>query len=332
MRTLAAVGGALALTCVVAAGIPFGPAQAQAPDEQGWWTATTPSLPAVGVTAPAAPPAPPDVPAEGLLVEGGPAATSPLAYAAVLYELSSGETATTLTLDVAPQSATTPNATLEICPLTHASFQSEQGGPMSDAPAYSCAKNVTAQPSASGNSYKFAVSRIAQGGSLAIAVLPTSPTDRVVLSEPDSSSLTVQGGSEATNGNGTSLVPASIPSGTVPAGPAPAGAPVGEFPPSTPGSVGAPAPGSSAEAPVMSAPARPPVLAPASPARSQPSGSQTQTPLPAAYLGPASGPAKPLAVAVVILVALAGAAAWSGSGRAAIRASANRIDPWSSEL
>ena len=175
-------------TPAVLAGLGAKPAGAMAPDQQGWWTSLDAgSVPEVG-SLPS--PAPPDVPAQGLLVEGP--SSSPVAYAALVYYLPAGATATTLTLTIAANSASTPKTTLELCPLVNPVLNPEQGGPTSDAPAYDCAKNVSAGPDSEGSGYQFQVSSFVSDGSLAVAILPTGLTDRVVFDQPDANSLAVQ--------------------------------------------------------------------------------------------------------------------------------------------
>lgn len=175
-------------------------AKADAPSSQGWWTSANPGN--VGGLGAPAPPAPPDVPSGGLLVEGGPTSSSgagnagATAFAALAYGLPDGATAGKLTLTVAPNTATTSSSTLELCPLTSQNFQPEEGGPMSDAPSYNCSKNVTA--SAASGSYQLDVSSLVSSGGLGVAILPTSPADRVVLSRPDSQSLQVQAPTDTT--------------------------------------------------------------------------------------------------------------------------------------
>jgi hypothetical protein len=115
----------------------------------------------------------------------------------VLYELDPGTTAGTLTLAVAPNSITTPSATLQVCPLLQAIVHPEQGGPMSDAPPYDCSRSVTAAPAANG-SYEFDASKLVTDRLVAVAILPTGPVDRVVLNQPDDKSLAVQQAPEAT--------------------------------------------------------------------------------------------------------------------------------------
>src|SRR5436309_8842908 len=92
----------------------------QASVESGWWT-----------TAPVA--VAPDAPSDGLVVQGGPDASQPLAFAALGYTGASGAAPSSLKLTVASGSAMTPDATLAVCPLT-TSFIPEQGGAAGDAP------------------------------------------------------------------------------------------------------------------------------------------------------------------------------------------------------
>jgi hypothetical protein len=177
LLSIACLTGAVAI-------LTAGPAAATAPRDQGWWTMTNPL------------PAPPDVPARGLVIQGG-ASGAPTAFAAVLYELDPGTTAGKLTLAVAPNSLTTPSATLQVCPLLQPIVHPEQGGPMSDAPAYDCSRTVTAAPAANGN-YEFDASKVVTDRLLAVAILPSGPVDRVVLNQPDDNSLAVQQAPAAT--------------------------------------------------------------------------------------------------------------------------------------
>jgi hypothetical protein len=178
VRRLPAITGLAALLALVTMPFMSVPALATAPRDQGWWTSTNPL------------PAPPDVPTTGLLIQGGP--NAPSAFAALLYELDPGVTASTLTLTVAPNSLTTPTAAVELCGLMTPIVHADQGGPMSDAPAYNCGKNVIATPDSSGKSYKFDVSGMVTDNLVAVALLPNSPVERVVLSAPDGNSLATQ--------------------------------------------------------------------------------------------------------------------------------------------
>lgn len=158
-------------------------ANAEAPVEQGWWT--------VSNAGPVAAPAPPDVPADGLLIQGGPA--SPSALAALVYEVETGTTPDKLTLTIAPESTKTPAATLQLCALTAPSLQVQQGGPMANAPAYDCVRETSGDPSEDGKTYTFDVAALASSETLAVAILPTAPSDRVVFSKPGADSLVTAG-------------------------------------------------------------------------------------------------------------------------------------------
>jgi hypothetical protein len=188
-RALRAAQAVLVVTLAGAFGSGGAPAQADAPIVQGWWT-TTNQNDALPVTPPGLPvTVPPDVPADGLLVQGGAAEDSPNAYAALVYDLDAGSAAQRLVLNVSPNSATTPQAGLKVCALKDSSVSPQQGGPIAKAPAYDCAKSATAQPSADGTAYTFDAGKVADGTTVAVAILPTTATDRVVLSKPGGTSL-----------------------------------------------------------------------------------------------------------------------------------------------
>src|SRR5439155_23450796 len=106
----------------------------------------------------------------------------------VSYTLT-GATAESLKLTVAPGSASTRAATLALCPLTTPSFSPAEGGAAADAPKYDCASKVTAAPGSDGSSYAFDVASLIQNDALAVAIVPTASTDRVVFQRPDDNSL-----------------------------------------------------------------------------------------------------------------------------------------------
>ena len=190
------------VAAIAAVGVLPTMARADAPRDQGWWTVTNPL------------PAPPDVPARGLVVQGG-GGGAPTAYAAVLYELNPGTTAGTLTLTIAPNSAMTPATTLQLCPLLQPINHPDQGGPMSDAPPYDCAHKVTAAPGSDAKSYQFDAAGLVSNGLVAVAILPTGPVDRVVLSAPDANSLaTEQAPTAATPGANDAAAAAPAPEPT----------------------------------------------------------------------------------------------------------------------
>lgn len=163
------------LLTVLALVVPTTTASAASSVTTGWWT-----------SSPVA--AAPDAPDDQLVVQGGPDPEQPLSYAAVAYALSADEVPRSLTLTVAESSASTPSATIAVCPLTDA-FAPAQGGPMADAPRYDCAGAVTATVSEDGTSYEFGLEELAIEGDLALAVLPTTPTDRVVFEAPGTEAL-----------------------------------------------------------------------------------------------------------------------------------------------
>ncbi len=271
-------------------------ASAAAPAAAGWWTSLNPG----SVLGSPTPPPPPDVPSDGLLVEGG-ADSTPTAFAAVVYELSPGTAAGKLTLTIAANSATTPASTLQVCPLSNPAIIVEHGGPMADAPTYNCSAKLTAAPSTDGSRYVVDVARLVVDGVLAVAVLPTSQTDRVVLAAPDASSLTTTA-SAVPNGTGTETPAPEADVGTAPPPLGPDVPPaVGVVAPSAPGAAGAPA----------ATPLAPQVAAPAV---------TTAPPFRASSFTPASHATRPVAVVLVIAGLLAAGALWEGAGRAAVRA------------
>lgn len=205
-------------------------ADAASPDTYGWWwQANTAAV----MSGPALVPAT-DVPPDGMLIQGGPGSTSGqndscdsvvtspssacMAYAAVEFALPTGATPTQLTLEVSAQAHSTSGTTLEMCPLVNSTLKPEQGGPVGDGPHFGCAPDVTAATSTDGSTYKFDVAYLGSGGRLAVAILATAPTDRVVLDRPDSSSLQIVRSSSA-EPSGPSDTPAGGSTGALPPGP-----------------------------------------------------------------------------------------------------------------
>jgi hypothetical protein len=151
-------------------------ATAASPAASGWWTLAPATLAA-------------DVPADGLLLQSGGDPATPVAFAALRYDLVSGAETATLKLDVAPSSASTPNPTLQACRLT-SEFSPTQGGDMADAPSFDCAGSVPSAVSADG-SLQFDVLPLARANRLEVAIVAVSPGQRVVLDAPEADSLTV---------------------------------------------------------------------------------------------------------------------------------------------
>lgn len=160
-------------------------AQAVTSVESGWWT-TSPL--ALG----------PDVGEDEMLVQGG--LSDPLAYAGVSFVLTEDERPQTLRLAVAPGSASTPDSTLHLCPLS-APATAAAGEPATDGPGFDCTATTTeASPSADGTVYEFDLTAFAVGSSFDLAVLPSQSSDRVVLERPTVDAVEVE--------TGTGLVPA----------------------------------------------------------------------------------------------------------------------------
>lgn len=265
------------------------PAFADAPVSAGWWTTADPGGGALPVG-----PGGPDVPAGGLLVASDGSASAPLAVAALAYAAAPAPgSSATMTLQVAPNSATTPKSTLELCPLTVDGFQPANGGPMADAPKYDCSRNVTAGISADGKAFSFDLSQVLTGGPVAFAIVPGAAVERVVLSKPDAGSLTVA--APATSGFSDGQLPpgAGTPDPGVPApssgSPVPVADPVAASsaaPPATgAAAVGAPPAAGSATAPQAAA-AMSPAIASGAPS----SGGVTPTTAAPAAGGASGGP------------------------------------------
>jgi hypothetical protein len=234
------VGSAAIVASVLSIAAPGAiPAAAAEVGGAGWWT-----------TSPL--PSPPDTD-DRLVVQGSPDPEAPLSYAAVSFDLLPGETATALTLTLAEGSVSTPVTELVACPLLE-DFEPALGGPMRDAPTYDCDAGVSAE--LDGDGYTFVAGSLVDGDRLAVAVLPTLPTDRVVLEVPDDGALSTlalggpAGGGEAELGLTT---PAADPPGPhVPAGgvapPAMGPLPSHGLPPALPAPEAAPPQGSTSAA------------------------------------------------------------------------------------
>jgi hypothetical protein len=301
VTTRLAHAATLAFLFVVMSATLIGSARAAAPDLQGWWTA---GIPVVGVPLPA----PPDVPADGLLVQGGADAASPTAYAALVFQLETSTVARgQLTLNVSASSAAVPGSQLQLCPLTTTLFSPEQGGAWADAPAYSCATQIAGTASQDGHSYRFAVEGLVVDGVLAVAVVPTAPTDRVVLAHPGADALST-----------VVAVPTAGPGTTGPSSPG-----------SSPWTDATPRPATENAAGIAPLPDQGSVTGAAGPAphvAPQPSaGADPATLTPAsghAFIaadgaGVGTGP-RPLAVAVLAAGLLLAAAAWGVGQRAGL--------------
>jgi len=210
LRRFSAVIGMVAAAIV---GVAPMVARADAPESQGWWTVTNPGgLPVNPASVNG------DVPANGLLIQAGPvnptAPCSCVAMAGLVFELADGTTATDLTLKVAPNSGTTPVATLELCTLVNPTLDAEQGGALADAPDYDCNKHADASLGTGGSTFTFHVGSLVSDGILGVVILPGDSTSRVVLSKPDSSSLATTTAAAST----PSFTPSAAPTPTAQSG------------------------------------------------------------------------------------------------------------------
>jgi len=172
---VAAVSAAIALLVVVV--LPVRPAGADAPAAAGWWSQAS-SLPP-----------PPDVSSDGLYVQGGP--SGPVAISALRFALPEGQAPQKLVL--VPNGVASPSAAVQVCPLKPQSeqFKPAQNGAWADAPAYDCdGKHAVVGTADAAGTLSFDVSALADGGTLAVAVIATGAGDRVPIAKPDASALT----------------------------------------------------------------------------------------------------------------------------------------------
>lgn len=191
--------GVTALLMVAGAAV-APPARAVKPSAQGWWRASL-NLLGVDLTA-IIDPSTVDVPSDGLLVMGGQNATQPQAIAAVTYPVS-GDVAGPLRLLPHAATATVPGSGAMACPLDNPTFKPAQGGIITDAPKYDCLGAVTATVDANG-AYVFDVTTLVRGDVVAVAILPTTTTSRIVFAAPADDSLPVK-----LLGPGTAAAPAA---------------------------------------------------------------------------------------------------------------------------
>jgi hypothetical protein len=261
----------LLLSCLLVVGPS---ASAVASGQQGWWSATG----TIGVPAAVRGP---DVPEKGLLIEGGP--SGPRSYSAVSATLPAGSA---LVLDVAPNTVTTADVPMLVCPLVAPEFTPAQGGALTDAPAYDCTRSATITPS--GGRYRVEAGSFVSEGEFAVALLPVNATDRIVFGEPTiEAGVTVMGGDPTIAPLSGSVAEAALPAN--PTYDTYDNVPVAALP------VPAATPSAAAARPAAATPT--PNLVP------------LRASLPEA--------ADPVVVAVTLVVGLAGAALWFGARHAA---------------
>jgi hypothetical protein len=182
-------------------------ARAASPSRQGWWKVGLPTADVgIGGVGNLSDPQAADVPDSGLLVQGGQSVSQPAAYAAVAFELGTAAISGPLKLVPAPNTVSVPASKLIACPLNDPSFTPADGGKLADGPAYTCASAVSATVDSSG-AYVFGVAGLQRGDVLAVAILPSTPTDRVVFARPGDDALPVNESPSAADAGAASLGP-----------------------------------------------------------------------------------------------------------------------------
>lgn len=301
----AVLARALAATAVVAVAtaLPWSAPAAGAAElaHAGWWT-----------TSPV--PVAPDAGDGELVVQGSSRPDEPFAFAAVEFRVAPDESSPALVLAVAEGSASTPSAALKACRVV-GTFEPTSGGAMADAPAHDCEDSATASLDPDGT-YTFFVGSFIQDDRLAVAVLPTAPSDRVVFEAPDATSLESQptftlppperdGEGDAASPS-TGALPARTEQGTVSSSERPLRASARA--PSVSGSSPVPAPDVAQRAPD-----------PAVDAGEHAPAAQVQSPVRGSDLLPASATpdegADPLAVILLLVLTVAGSVLWFAAGR-----------------
>lgn len=165
-------------------------AGAASPSRQGWWKVGLPLADlGIGGLGNLRDPQGLDVPDGGLLVQGGPSVDQPAAYAAVAFDLGTASVSGPLRLVPAANAVSVPGSTLIACPLDDPSFTPDDGGVVADGPRYTCSSAVPATDD--GGAYVFDVAGLRRGETLAVAILPSGPTDRVVFARPNDDTLPV---------------------------------------------------------------------------------------------------------------------------------------------
>jgi hypothetical protein len=204
--------------------MPEVPASADPPALFGWWTTENPGLPQESIPTlvpgqssgiPGDPS--PDIPSGGFEVTQIGADTS---YAAIGY-FTYGSSVSTVALKLAGSSANISDSKVEACQLTgNGSFTTEQAGPLSDGPAYSCTNSVQGVEDISKGIVTFQVGKFVENGYLGVAIVASGP-GRLVFDAPDSSTIQTQPMSASSSTSPTSLSvdqsPSATPSGAVPA-------------------------------------------------------------------------------------------------------------------
>lgn len=180
-------------------------AVAQEAPRQGWWTTAN-----VAGAIPSSVSGP-DVPADGLLVQGGASDDEPTAVAALAISVPAGADVRSLTVHADASAANVPGSVIMACPLQSADFVPAQGGPISQVPAYDCTNAAIAVAGADGITYSFPAAGLITNGVVAVALVPGNTETRVALSKPGDDVLGVAS-PRGPPGNEPSAAPSAAPS------------------------------------------------------------------------------------------------------------------------
>lgn len=208
----AAAAGTMAVLGLVA------PAEAAVTSiKAGWWT-----------SSPFGPDA--DVPPDGMSIQAALDPADPVSYGAVEITIQPGDAITTLELVQAPSSVSTAGATLAVCPLTSA-FAPAQGGDPDDAPSYDCTTNATS--AAADGSFTFDLAAFPPATAIALAVVPTDPGTRVVVTNPTAGNVALAPAPPQTTTTTSTTSTTTTTTTTAPPAAGPPGPPATAAPPAT---------------------------------------------------------------------------------------------------
>lgn len=184
-------GAPIAVLVAIGSLLAVGAADADPPSRQGWWEGASPLDPVLGplATLGLGSVNAVDVPADGLLVQGS-TNEEPAAYAAVAFDLGAAAIAGPLRLVPDPDAASVPESAIRACPLDDPDFTPAQGGSRDAGPGYDCLGAVAATIDQDG-AFVIDVATLRRGDTLAVAILPGTPSTRVVFQAPGSEALAV---------------------------------------------------------------------------------------------------------------------------------------------
>lgn len=313
-----AAGSPVARALVVAAALTAlaagpGLASASTPASVGWWSRGNAGALLAG-TPELAGPVGADVPPGGMLLQGSPDPATPTAYGALQVDV--GPAAPTVLRLVRADAATAPVAPPLVCVLTE-SFTPVHGGPAADGPAFDCGRSAPGRPTADGSGFTFDVARLAESGSLALAVVPAGATDRIVLAPLGDGAVETA----VTPGVPVAALPAAAAGASAP--PPSAAPPAAEGLPLTPPQQSGDDGGAAAVAPSSADPPGPaPAVAdqvagvPAPPEAAPALPDEVATEL-AVLAAPAPQPGRRGGGRLALLALLVGGALWVAAGRSA---------------